>query len=129
MAADLLLDTHAALWWWRDIPKLSAAALAAIESAPKVRVSVASAYEIAQKWRLGKLSMIDDPALHFPAMMTENGFDAFDLTTAHTLAAGLLPGEHRDPFDRLIAAQALALDATVITRDPAFAAFGCKVLW
>ncbi len=127
--AGLLLDTHAALWWWREVRRLSAVARDAIETAPEIYVSAASAFEIGQKWRLGKLAMIDDPAENFPRLMAENRFLAISLTDAHTLAAGLLPGDHRDPFDRLIAAQALAEGLTIVTRDPEFAAFGCKVLW
>jgi PIN domain nuclease of toxin-antitoxin system len=125
----LLLDTHAALWWWREVQRLSATARDAIETSQEIYVSAASAFEIGQKWRLGKLAMIDDPAENFPRLMAENRFLAISLTDAHTLTAGLLPGDHRDPFDRLIAAQALAEGLTVVTRDPQFAAFGCKVLW
>lgn len=128
-AARLLLDTHAVLWWWRDIPRLSPAALSAIEHNDAISVSAVSAFEVALKWRLGKLTMIDDPAINFPRLMELNGFASVAVAEVHALRAGLLPGEHRDPFDRLIAAQALEDGLTVVTRDAAFAAFGCKVLW
>ncbi len=127
--AALLLDTHVALWWWRDLRRLSPAARLAIETTSTIFVSAISAFEIGQKWRLGKLPMIDDPALNYPRLMAENRFAALAISDTHSLAAALLPGDHRDPFDRLIAAQALAEGLTVVTRDPAIAAFGCKVLW
>lgn len=126
---DLLLDTHAALWWWRASPLLSAAARLGIEDAATIYVSVASGFEIANKHRLGKLDDIGDPAKKYPALMIDHGFVALALAQPHTLLAGRLTGDHRDPFDRLIAAQALENKLTVVTRDPVFAAFGCKVLW
>lgn len=125
----LLLDTHAALWWWRESPLLSATAFQAIEEATRPNVSVASAFEVAIKHRLGKLDDIGDPAIRYPALMDQHAFVALLVTERHALRAGRLPGSHRDPFDRLIAAQALEDGLTVVTRDPAIAAFGCKVLW
>lgn len=126
----LLLDTHAAIWWWLDMPMLGARARRAIAAeAEAVFVSAVSAVEIAIKFRIGKLAEFGDPATRYPALMARNGFIGLDITEAHGLRAGLLPGEHSDPFDRLIAAQALENRLTVVTRDPAFAAFGCKVLW
>ena len=94
-----------------------------------ILVSSVSGYEIALKWRLGKLAMIEDPAVNYPLLMTRNKFESLAVTDAHALRAGLLSDSHRDPFDRLIAAQALEEKLTVVTRDPAFAAFGCKTLW
>jgi len=125
----LLLDTYIALWWWRDMARLSPVAIAAIEDGDTILVSAASAYEITQKWRIGKLPMIDDPATNYPKLMLDNDFVALAITQEHTIRAGLLPGEHRDPFDRLIAAQALIEGLTIVTRDPEFSAFGCQVLW
>ena len=92
-------------------------------------VSAVSALEIGIKFRIGKLPEFGDPALLYPRLMARDGFTALPVTESHALAAGLLPGEHRDPFDRIVAAQALAEGLTVLTIDPAFAAFGCRVLW
>lgn len=127
--ADLLLDTHAALWWWTDLPKLSGAARAAIESAPIVSVSAISALEIAIKYRTGKLNAIGDPANSYRALMDRNDFREIAVTAQVALDAGLLRGLHRDPFDRVIAAQALDRGLTVVTCDAEIAAFGCRTLW
>ena len=125
----LLLDTHAALWWWRASPLLTATARLAIEETETLYVSVASAFEVAIKHRIGKLDDIGDPAVRYPALMAQHGFVALQVTERQALRAGQLPGSHGDPFDRLIAAQALEEGLTVVTCDRQFAAFGCKVLW
>ena len=126
----LLLDTHAALFWWSGAAKLGDEAREAIgDPDATVLVSAASAWEIATKHRLGKLADIGDPASSFLRLMQRNGFLALAVTIEHGLRAGALPGKHRDPFDRLIAAQGLMEDAVVVTRDREIAAFGCEVLW
>ena len=126
----LLLDTHAALFWWSASAKLSSPARAAIgEEGAVVLMSAASAWEIATKFRIGKLAFVGDPRIHVPALMAAHGFDELPITLEHSLTAGTLAGDHGDPFDRLIAAQALIEGLTVVTRDPEVAAFGCKVLW
>ena len=126
----VLLDTHAVIWWWLDSPRLSPEARRVISAGDEqVFVSAVSGIEIAIKFRIGKLGEFGAPASRFPTLMAENRFTGLDVTTAHALRAGLLPGEHRDPFDRLIAAQALIENLTVITRDPVFADFGCKTVW
>lgn len=125
-----LLDTHAALFWWSNSAQLSGAARDAIsDPASTILVSAASAWEIATRFRSGKLGDIGDPSIHFPRLMLANGFTRLDITQDHGLRGGALAGSHRDPFDRLIAAQALMESLTIITRDGMFAAFGCKVIW
>ena len=125
-----LLDTHALLFWWGGSPRLSNTAAEAIADPDAIiLVSAASAWEIATKFRIGKLNDIGDPSHNYPALLARDGFVQLPISTAHGLKAGLLEGDHRDPFDRLIAAQGLMEDAIVITRDPQFEGFGCKVLW
>lgn len=125
-----LLDTHTAVWWWRGSPRLGPMARDLIGRPDSdIRVSAISALEIAIKHRIGKFDGIGDPAANYSRLMAENGFVSLPVTENHAMRAGLLPGEHRDPFDRLIAAQALMEGLIVITRDPTLAAFGCKVIW
>ncbi|MBC7521530.1 MAG: type II toxin-antitoxin system VapC family toxin [Sandarakinorhabdus sp.] len=126
----ILLDTHAAIWWWTESPRLGKRVtdLLAGGETP-IYVSAVTALEIAIKFRIGKLLDFGDPAADFPALMASNGFESLPISQSHALAAGLLPGNHRDPFDRLIAAQALSERLTVATCDGEFASFGCKTIW
>jgi PIN domain nuclease of toxin-antitoxin system len=124
-----LLDTHSLLWWWTDVGRLSGAARAAIEADERIVVSTASIWEIAIKTASGKLEMIEDFQRDYRPLMASNDFEALAMTDDHALKAAFLPGRHRDPFDRMLAAQALIESLVVITRDPAFAAFGCTVIW
>lgn len=125
-----LLDTHALIWWWLNDPKLSRSAAAAISTNDNIIfVSPVSAFEIALKVRSGHLPTMIEPLQQFQEAAERDGLAHLSLRYGHAREAGLLPGDHRDPFDRLIAGQALVDGLTVITRDAAFAAFGCKVLW
>lgn len=122
----LLLDTHAALWWLMDSPRLSVGARSAIGDPENlVLVSAASAYEVSYKQRLGKLPA-DVPDLE--GALRQQGIGALPVTMVHMAAAGRLPGPHRDPWDRIIMAQAIAEGLTVITADPVFAAYGVPCL-
>jgi PIN domain nuclease of toxin-antitoxin system len=125
-----LLDAHTAIWWWTASPKLGVQARAAIAAgdAP-VFVSAASVWEIAIKSAKGRLPEIESFHEDYPLLMARNRFGRLDVNDEHALRAGYLAGEHRDPFDRIIAAQGLVEDMTVLTRDPQVAALGCKVLW
>ena len=126
----LLLDTHALLWWLLDSPELSTTARAAI-AAPdqRVLVSAATGWEIATKHRIGKLPEARDIAEKLPAYLRKQRFEVLPITLEHSMSAGTLPGPHRDPFDRMLIAQATALDAIVATVDPVFAEYGVRVLW
>ncbi len=126
----MLLDTHAAVFWWKSSPLLGQQASRAMaEDQADISVSAISGLELAIKHRIGKFDDIGDPILRFPALMAQHRFTSVAITQRHALAAGMFPGHHRDPFDRLIAAQALEEDYIVVTCDPEIARFGCKVLW
>lgn len=125
-----LLDTVAVVRWWGNPSRLGAAASEAIaDEASPVMLSAVSVWEIANKNRIGKLAEADGFAERFDRLVRASRFILLDVTAAHAIRAGYLPGAHRDPFDRLLAGQALVEDMTVITNDPEIAAFGCKVLW
>lgn len=124
----LLLDTHALIWWLTENPRLSRAAHSAIADPHNPAfASAASGYEIANKQRLGKLS--GKIAQDLPGALREARIPILALTLDHTIAAGLLPGPHRDPWDRLIMAQAMVDELTVVTIDPVFRNYAMPVWW
>lgn len=128
--SDLLLDTHALLWWLLDDPQLSTPARAAIaEPDNRVWVSAASAWEIATKHRLGKLPEAADIAIHFPRYLRQARFLELPINIEQSIKAGALPGSHRDPFDRMLIAQHFLTRYPVITRDPVFAEYGVVTIW
>lgn len=128
----LLLDTHALLWFVAGAPMLSVRARAAIEDpANDVLVSVASAWEVAIKVSIGKLT-VEAPSVgdFFEEQMAENGFGFLPIDPRHTFRAAALPLHHRDPFDRLLVAQALEESLPLVTREQAaFAEYGATLLW
>lgn len=126
----LLLDSHAVLWWWANSPNLSQALrsrIAAPES--EVFVSAASAWEIATKTRLGKLAGYERPAAEFLEFMKNDGFKALAITVEHGLHAGRYDAAHRDPFDRILAAQSEMEGIPILSRDSALDVFGCERIW
>lgn len=126
----LLLDTHALLWWWTDDPKLSATSRQAIADAEnQVLVSAASAWEIATKYRLGKLPHAAQALDRFNELVVADGFEHLPIDYMHSVKAGVYSNAHRDPFDRILAAQANLEKAVLVTLDPVFAEFECQVLW
>ena len=126
----VLLDTHALLWWALASPRLSAGALTVLGAASTVIVvSAVSGHEIATKARLDKLSVPARLAEQLAEAAAENGWQPLPLTIAHAQLAGRLPGAHKDPFDRMLAAQALLEDMPLVTNDSAGAAFGVRVVW
>ena len=125
-----LLDTHALIWWWLEDPMLSSRARTLIESGDEdILVSAISAYEIALKVQAGQLRSMIDTLEQFETATQEDRFVHLPLRYDHARLAGLLPGRHRDPFDRMIAAQGQIEGLTVITRDPQIAALGRQGLW
>ena len=125
----LLLDTHVLFWWLTNEPRLSPACMAAItEMSNEVFVSAASAWEIAVKVRIGKWPEAAHLVPGLEMRLRTESFSALSISVAEAERAGGLDLFHRDPFDRLIAAQALAQGLTVASVDPVFARFGCSVL-
>ncbi len=126
----VLLDTHALLWWFTDDPKLSAPARQAIaEEKNEIFVSAASAWEIATKQRLGKLDGVPNVVQRFPELVAADGFAHLPITYLHSLRAGSYAKEHRDPFDRMLAAQSEIESLILVTRDPVFKGFKTRTLW
>ena len=126
----VLLDTHVLLWWVLGNPRLSAVATTVLGDADTTIVlSAVSGHEIATKYRLGKLPVPARLAEHLDQMVTDNGWQPLPLSMAHAQLAGRLPGSHKDPFDRMLAAQALIEDVPLVTNDAALAGFGVKVIW
>ena len=123
----LLVDTHALLWWLTDNPRLSYTAEAAISNPDNdVFVSACIAYEIAYKQRLGRLPALPES---LPRRLERDGIETLPVSLAHALAAAALPGPHRDPWDRIMMAQALAEDCHVVTVDKVFADYDVPVVW
>ena len=125
-----LLDTHAFLWWIADSGRLSGAAHGAIaDESNDILVSAASAWEIATKHRLGKLPGGEAVATDIAGHIVGQGFLEMAIGVADAERAGRLPGPHRDPFDRMLIAQALAQDLTVVSVDAVFDRYGVNRLW
>jgi PIN domain nuclease of toxin-antitoxin system len=126
----LLLDTHALLWWLTDDGKLPAPPRAAIADPENdVFVSSASAWEISTKHRIGKLTGVGDVAERFVFYVRKAGFQSLPILLEHAVKAGQLPGPHKDPFDRMLMAQATIDKLKVVTIDPVFKDYQIPVLW
>jgi len=130
MAPSLLLDTHALLWWLVEPEKLSSHALAAInDPAATIFVSAASGWELATKVRLGKLPGAEGLLLDLPSLLQQQDFLPLPVQVHHGVHAGGYRQAHRDPFDRLLAAQAELEGLQLVSLDPALATFPCRLLW
>ena len=117
----LLLDTHAFLWWLEGDRRMSRKARALIaDDDNEVFLSAASVWEITTKARLGKLPRALAVAADVPAAMASQGFAPLSITTAHAQRAGSLPGPHRDPFDRMLVAQADLEGLPIVSMDAVF---------
>lgn len=126
----LLLDTHALIWWLAGDGALSRRAREVIEDeANSVAVSAASAMEIATKFRIGKLSDAALLAQDFEAIIADQGFSELAITVHHARLAGEMNIAHKDPFDRLLIAQAQAEDMTLVSNEALFDGFAVKRLW
>lgn len=125
-----LLDTHAFLWWMFDDPKLPPRVRAILADRDhEVWVSAASAWEISTKFRLGKLPAAKVLAQDIIGWIERAGFQGLAIHVEHAQKAGAWQQEHRDPFDRMLAAQSSIEGLPLISRDPAFEAFGIATIW
>ncbi len=127
---QLLLDTHAFLWWLAGDAALSPAAKKAISDENNdIFVSAASAWEITTKHRLGKLPGAAAIVADIDGAITDQGFVAMPVAVRHGQVAGALPGPHRDPFDRMLIAQAMIERLVLVTNEQSFNAYGVARLW
>lgn len=126
----LLLDTHAFLWWLAGDKRLSAGAREAIsEELDPIFISAASIWKITTKHRLGKLPGVSAIVGDLAGVIEGQGFVGLPITVRHGETAGALPGPHRDPFDRMLIAQALLDDLVLVSNEQAFGAYGARRLW
>ena len=127
---QVLLDTHTLLWWLDGDRRLSRRARATIaDSANAVLVSAASAWEIATKVRIGKLPGAVEVAADIVGCLAGQRFESLDITVLHAQRAGRLPGPHRDPFDRMLIAEAQLEDLPIVTDEAIFDEYGVTRLW
>jgi PIN domain nuclease of toxin-antitoxin system len=126
----LLLDTHTFLWWLAGDEALSAAARTAIAGEDNtIFVSAASAWEIATKHRIGKLPNVAAIVGDLDQEAVDQGFVGLPISLRHAQVAGSLPGPHRDPFDRMLIAQAMLDKLVIVSNEQPFDAYGVARLW
>ena len=127
---NFLLDTNAFLWWVNDAPELSTSANAYLaEPRNEVFFSLASVWEMAIKLSIGKLKLAEPLENFVIEQLQRNGFRQLGINFQHVIGVASLPFHHRDPFDRLLIAQALAERLPVLTADRTFDAYGIQRLW
>lgn len=125
-----LLDTHVFLWWITDNSQLSPLAREIISNGEnELFLSAASGWEMAIKAKLGKLQLPDDISSFIADQLAINNFTALPIQMKHALHVYTLPDYHRDPFDRLLIAQAQTEDLPILTADPQIARYPVKVIW
>jgi PIN domain nuclease of toxin-antitoxin system len=127
---QLLLDTHALLWWLAGDDALSLRARTALADAGNgIFISAASAWEIATKHRVGKLPGVAAIVADLDRVIADQGFTGLPISLRHGQVAGALPGPHRDPFDRLLIAQAMVENLVLVSNEQPFDAYGVARLW
>jgi|SRR5579871_137842 len=126
---NLLIDTHALLWWLGAPERVSRTAIGALEG-PETRIYVSAAvvWETAIKVNLGKLDA-QDVVGGFRELMISKGFHRLAISTDHALRAGMLPRHHSDPFDRMLVAQAQALNCPIVSADARLDSYGVRRIW
>ncbi len=126
---NLLLDTHALLWWLGEPERVSRVARAALEDPNyRIYVSAAVAWEMAIKVNLGKLDA-QEVVGDFKRVLYAKGFYRLAISTDHALRAGMLPLHHADPFDRMLVAQAQALNCPIVSADARLDSYGVRRIW
>lgn len=127
---QLLLDTHAFLWWLAGDDALSVAARTAIaDDGNGVFISAASAWEITTKHRIGKLRGVGAIIADLDRAIADQGFSGLPISLRHGQVAGALPGPHRDPFDRMLIAQAMLENLVLVSNEQPFDAYGVRRFW
>lgn len=127
---NVLLDTHAFLWWVIDDPQLSSTAKAVIaDPTNTIYFSVISAWEIIIKERTGKLALPEPPQTYIPSRLASNQFITLNVEIRHVLSIATLPDHHRDPFDRLLIAQSQVENIPLLTVDYQISQYPVSVVW
>ena len=126
----ILLDTHAFLWWITDHTQLSPRAKTMIQTGTnELLLSAASGWELAIKTQLGRLQWPEPPEQFIPKQMIFNNMTPLPITLHHALHVQTLPGLHRDPFDRMLVAQAQVEHLPIVTADPFIAQYQIETIW
>ena len=126
----LLLDTHALLWWLAGDERLpGTAAEAILDPTNEILVSAASVWEISTKYRIGKLPDATRLASDFDTVLRSQGFQGLPITIEHARLGGMLPGPHKDPFDRMLVAQAQIERLVLVSNETVFDLYGVVRLW
>ena len=125
-----LLDSHALLWWWFDPDRLSQQVRSLLlDPSNTVLVSAASVWELSLKHHQGKLPELTAAIADLPGLLQADGFQPLPISIAHGLRAGGYSQSHRDPFDRMLAAQAQLEGLVLMTADAQLSNFPCQILW
>ena len=125
-----LLDSHVLLWWWFDPDRLSGPVQALItDSATTVLVSAATVWELSLKHHQGKLPELAQAIRDLPGLLQADGFEPLPIALSHGVRAGAYSQPHRDPVDRILAAQAELERLVLLTADSQLSTFPCRTLW
>ena len=127
---QVVLDTHALLWWFLDSQRLTRLAYQEITKGTNgVHVSAASIWEISTKYYVGQLPEAKELLLDIQGYMASQNFVELPVTISDAIRAGSLPGPHRDPFDRMLIAQAISNDLVLISNETLFDRYGVRRIW
>lgn len=127
---NLLLDTHTFLWWITDAPKLSNTAREFIGKGQNALYwSAASSWEVSIKYALGRLPLPEIPEKFLPSELSQNRIESLPVIDAHAFQAGYLPRYHRDPFDRMLIAQAQVESLVLLSNDQKLGLYDVDVRW